>query len=56
MTGLKTEVTHYDGSYRHSAAMNRDCQTNPVALLVFDTMITTGQLQWHQFANLLSER
>jgi hypothetical protein len=24
--------------------MNRDCQTNPVALLVFDTMITTGQL------------
>jgi hypothetical protein len=58
MTGLKTEVTHgiMTAVTAIRAAMNRDCQTNPVALLVFDTMITTGQLQWHQFANFLSER
>jgi hypothetical protein len=58
MTGLKTEVTHgiMTAVTAIRAAMNRDCQTNPVALLVFDTMIATGQLQWHQFANFLSER
>jgi hypothetical protein len=58
MTGLKTEVTHgiMTAVTAIRAAMNRDCQTNPVALLVFDTMIAAGQLQWHQFANFLSER
>ena len=58
MTGLKSEVTFGIATAVTAirAAMNRDCQNNPVALLVFDTMLTTGQLQWHQFANFLSER
>ena len=58
MTGVKSEVTMgiMTASTAIKAAMSRDCQNHPVAMLVFDTMITTGELQWHQFANFISER
>jgi hypothetical protein len=58
MTGMKSEVTMgiMTAATAIKAAMHRDCQSHPIAYLVFDTMITTGQLQWHQFANFISER
>jgi hypothetical protein len=58
ITGLQSEVTMGIASRAIAirAALCRDCQNQPVALLVFDTMISTGQLQWHQFANFMSER
>jgi hypothetical protein len=58
ITGLKSEITLGIMTALTSikAAMSRDCQLHPVAMLVFDTMIMTGQLQWHQFANFLSKQ
>jgi hypothetical protein len=58
ITGLKSEVTLgiSNSATAIKAAMGRDCQNHPVAMLVFDTMITHAQLQWHQFANFISQQ
>jgi hypothetical protein len=48
--GIMTAVTAI------KAAMDRDFMNHPLARVVFDVLITTGMLHWHQFATFISER
>jgi hypothetical protein len=57
-TGLKNEITTglLTASVAVTAALARDCQAHPLAVAVFESLISTGVLQWHQFAIYISER
>ena len=35
--------------------MARDLMNHPLALIIFDLLVTTGLLQWLQFATFISE-
>jgi hypothetical protein len=58
ITGVKSDVTMgiMTAATAIKAAMDRDFLNHPLARMVFDALITTGMLQWHQFATFVSER
>ena len=58
LTGMKSEVSAgmLTAQTAIKAAMARDLMNHPLALIVFDVLITTGLLQWMQFATFISER
>jgi hypothetical protein len=58
MTGLKTDVSNgiMTAVTAISAAMGRDLVNHPLAMMLFGSLVTSGSLQWHQFAMFISER
>jgi hypothetical protein len=58
VTGLKTDVSNGISTavMAISTAMSRDLANYPLAMMLFGSLITTGSLQWHQFAMFISER
>ena len=58
LTGMKSEITAgmTTASTAIKAAMTRDLMNHPLAFILFDLLVTTGMMQWMQFATFISER